>query len=395
MAGTMRERRPRQDHRGHQRHAAGRRRAGAAGHPDGRVDVHRGADPEGAAAAREVDRRDGRRSRRRSSSSRAACCAGTRSRSQEPSSPNKMKAAVTANPEMSLVVSADKEVMHGNVVHVLDLAKLAGDHQVRHQRPANRVGSRDVKLGTVIVSTALHVGLAAGLITVAERKGLGKKTISVAVTGEKKKQDKPKPPRRRSRSRGRCKSSPRFRRPMPRSLPRPRRRPRRSSPTWRCRTPTSTSAPASACTAGRRPPPPPRRPRSPRRSPRPAPGAPARTSAAGADAPCEEEPTKPEPLVKTPIDYTSIRRRRPTASRGSSRRGSSWPPDGEVSDVEVLVQHRPGVRRRRSRRRCALALQAGDGLRQARRRRLPPVHREVRAGRLRWEPSKGSQTLPR
>jgi len=38
----------------------------------------------------------------------------------------KMKAAVEADAEMSLVVSADKEVMHGNVVHVLDLAKLAG-----------------------------------------------------------------------------------------------------------------------------------------------------------------------------------------------------------------------------------------------------------------------------
>jgi biopolymer transport protein ExbD len=39
---------------------------------------------------------------------------------------DKMKAAVTADSEMSLVVSADKEVMHGTVVHVLDLAKLAG-----------------------------------------------------------------------------------------------------------------------------------------------------------------------------------------------------------------------------------------------------------------------------
>jgi len=39
---------------------------------------------------------------------------------------DKMKAAVAADPEMSLVVSADKEVMHGNVVHILDLAKLAG-----------------------------------------------------------------------------------------------------------------------------------------------------------------------------------------------------------------------------------------------------------------------------
>jgi len=38
----------------------------------------------------------------------------------------KVKDAVAADPEMSLVVSADKEVQHGNVVHMLDIAKLAG-----------------------------------------------------------------------------------------------------------------------------------------------------------------------------------------------------------------------------------------------------------------------------
>jgi biopolymer transport protein ExbD len=38
----------------------------------------------------------------------------------------KVKEAVAADPEMSLVVSADKEVQHGNVVHMLDIAKLAG-----------------------------------------------------------------------------------------------------------------------------------------------------------------------------------------------------------------------------------------------------------------------------
>ena len=37
-----------------------------------------------------------------------------------------VKAAVNADPEMSLVVSADKEVQHGNVVHVMDVAKMAG-----------------------------------------------------------------------------------------------------------------------------------------------------------------------------------------------------------------------------------------------------------------------------
>ena len=37
-----------------------------------------------------------------------------------------MKEAVAADPDFSLVVSADKETQHGRVVHVLDIAKLAG-----------------------------------------------------------------------------------------------------------------------------------------------------------------------------------------------------------------------------------------------------------------------------
>jgi TonB family protein len=54
-----------------------------------------------------------------------------------------------------------------------------------------------LRVGTVIISTVIHVGLAASLITVAERKGLGKKTITVAVSRDekKKKEDKPPPPK--------------------------------------------------------------------------------------------------------------------------------------------------------------------------------------------------------
>ncbi len=37
-----------------------------------------------------------------------------------------MRTAVAADPEMSLVVSADKDALHGQVVHVMDLAKVAG-----------------------------------------------------------------------------------------------------------------------------------------------------------------------------------------------------------------------------------------------------------------------------
>jgi biopolymer transport protein ExbD len=39
---------------------------------------------------------------------------------------DKLKGAADGNPDLSLVVSADKEVQHGHVVHVLDLAKTAG-----------------------------------------------------------------------------------------------------------------------------------------------------------------------------------------------------------------------------------------------------------------------------
>lgn len=39
---------------------------------------------------------------------------------------DKVKAAASADPEMSLVVSADREAQHGAVVHIMDIAKLAG-----------------------------------------------------------------------------------------------------------------------------------------------------------------------------------------------------------------------------------------------------------------------------
>ena len=40
--------------------------------------------------------------------------------------PAKIKEALASDPETSLVVSADKEVQHGQVVHIMDLAKIAG-----------------------------------------------------------------------------------------------------------------------------------------------------------------------------------------------------------------------------------------------------------------------------
>jgi biopolymer transport protein ExbD len=37
-----------------------------------------------------------------------------------------LKPLVAANPDLTLVVSADKEVQHGTVVHLLDVAKVVG-----------------------------------------------------------------------------------------------------------------------------------------------------------------------------------------------------------------------------------------------------------------------------
>jgi len=49
-------------------------------------------------------------------------------------------------------------------------------------------------MGTVLLSLAIHAGLAVGLITAQENRVAKKKQISVAVTSEKKKESKPKPP---------------------------------------------------------------------------------------------------------------------------------------------------------------------------------------------------------
>lgn len=51
-----------------------------------------------------------------------------------------------------------------------------------------------MRMGTVFLSAAIHAGLAAALISAQQGRIAKKKTISVAVTGEKKKETKPKPP---------------------------------------------------------------------------------------------------------------------------------------------------------------------------------------------------------
>src|SRR5262245_19066948 len=51
-----------------------------------------------------------------------------------------------------------------------------------------------MRMGTVLLCTAIHAGLAVALISAQESRIAKKKTITVAVTGEKRKEAKPKPP---------------------------------------------------------------------------------------------------------------------------------------------------------------------------------------------------------
>ena len=197
-----------------------------------------------------------------------------------------------------------------------------------------------MKLGTVILSTAIHVGLAASLITVAERKGLGKKTISVAVTGEKKKQDKPKPPSPKpiAKPAPRLAALPKAEAPAP-SAPKAAPAPVVTNLAMsnadldvgpgiglHGRAAPAAAAPtkvASAISEART-----RRTRE--------------DLSAGADAPCEEEPTKPEPLVKTPIDYTIYPQAQADGIEGKFKARIIVAANGEVSDVEILVHIDPG-----------------------------------------------------
>jgi TonB family protein len=192
-----------------------------------------------------------------------------------------------------------------------------------------------LKASTVIVSTALHVGLAASLITVAERKGLGKKTIQVAVTRDEKKKEQPKPP-----------------------PPRPIAKPAAPKVVAKADAPRAAAAPVQTNLAmsnadldvgpgiglqGRA---------APAAAAAPTKVASAiseartkRTKenlAAGTEAPCEEEPTKPEPIVKTPIDYTIYPQAQADGIEGKFKARIVVAANGEVSDIEILVHIDPG-----------------------------------------------------
>jgi TonB family protein len=199
-----------------------------------------------------------------------------------------------------------------------------------------------VRTATVIVSVGLHVGLAVGLVAVAQKRELRRHAISVAVTEEKKKVKPVKPP----------------------APPRPIARPAAAKPVAMAKVeaPVAVAHVAAAPMVtnlsmsnagldvgpgigleGR--------------AAKPAAAAPVKVASAlseartrrtqeeagSPDAPCAEEPTKPEAVVKTPIDYTLYPQAQADGTEGKFKARLTVDASGEVSSVEVVTGVDPGL----------------------------------------------------
>jgi TonB family protein len=198
-----------------------------------------------------------------------------------------------------------------------------------------------LRWGTVIISTALHLGVAASLITVAERKGLGKKTITVAVTRDekKKKEDKPPPPKPIAKP-----AAPKPAAPAKAEAP---SAPARAAPvaTNLAMSNTDMDVGPGIGLEGRA-----------KVAPQAAPVKAAsniserRTNrakeelggGAGEDQPCTEDPTKPVPIVQTEINYTVYPQAQADGIEGKFVGRMNIDANGEVVSVDIVTSIDPG-----------------------------------------------------
>jgi protein TonB len=203
-----------------------------------------------------------------------------------------------------------------------------------------------VRVSTIVLSVAFHVGLAVGLVAMAQQREDRKhRAIQVAVA-EKKKEAKPKPP----------------------PPPKPIVRPAAPHPT-----PVAKASPAPVARAAA---PAPvatnlqlantaddgdTGPGIGLHAPAPTPttaAAPVKTAsaisercvkkaeeeaAAGGEAPCAEEPTKPEPVVKTEINYGLYPQAQADGIEGKIKIRFTVGVDGAVEKVDVLSGIDPGL----------------------------------------------------
>jgi TonB family protein len=195
---------------------------------------------------------------------------------------------------------------------------------------------------TSLLSVALHIGLATGLVAVAQKRELKRRAISVAVTEEKKKaKDKPKPP-----------PPPK---PIVHAAPPKVVAVAKAAPVAAvahvAAAPMATNLSMSNAgldigpgigLQGRAQPAPAAAPLktasavSERRTNRTK-----EEAGAGTEAPCEEEPTKPEAVVKTELNYTLYPQAQADGVEGKFKARLIVDASGEVSKVEVVTSIEP------------------------------------------------------
>jgi periplasmic protein TonB len=195
-----------------------------------------------------------------------------------------------------------------------------------------------LRLTTVVLSVGLHIGLAVGLVAVAQKRELRRRAISVAVQDEKKKAKPPKPPT------------------PPRPIVRPAVAKVEPVAAKAAAAPVAHAAAAPMATSlamsnagldigpgigleGRA---------KPTAAPTKVASAISerrtqhtRDEAGGADAPCQEEPTKPEAIVKTPLDYTLYPQAQADGLEGKFKARLTIDADGQVASVDVLGSIEP------------------------------------------------------
>lgn len=191
-----------------------------------------------------------------------------------------------------------------------------------------------MRLPTVIISVGLHVGLAVGLVAVAQKKELRRRAISVAVQDEKKKAKPPKPvaPPRPIVHPAVAKVEPVAAKavsaaPVVHAAAAPVAMNLAMSNAGLDVGPgiglegraKPTAAPVKVASAISE-----ARTRKTREE-----------AGGGPDAPCAEEPTKPEAIVKTPLDYTLYPQAQADGLEGKFKARITVDADGQVSSVEV------------------------------------------------------------
>jgi TonB family protein len=198
-----------------------------------------------------------------------------------------------------------------------------------------------VRWPTVIVSVGLHVGLAYGLVSVAQNREVRRRAISVAVEDAKKKEPpKVKPP-----------AAPKpivHAAPVKVATAEP---PASVAHATAHAAPVATSVAMSNSGDGDVGPGIGLHGRAPAAAPAPVKVASAMSDArlrhvkedTAGDAPCAEEPTKPEPVFKTEINYSVYPQAQQDGIEGKLKLRFTIGVDGDVTQVDVLAGIDPGL----------------------------------------------------